>query len=129
MNRQSARAAVRHDLQLNVAGIALALLLSALVAWALARRIAGPVAVASNVAKLIAAGNLDVAVPKGSTDELGALLASMCVMRDNIKAMIESATLMVLRRTELIRNSKILFGKRHRDRNLVIDYSPLLEQV
>jgi diguanylate cyclase (GGDEF)-like protein len=87
--RQSARAAVRHDLQLNVAGIALALLLSALVAWALARRIAGPVAVASNVAKLIAAGNLDVAVPKGSTDELGALLASMCVMRDNIKAMMD----------------------------------------
>src|SRR5580698_1857631 len=87
--RQSARAAVRHDLQLNVAGIALALLLSALVAWALARRIAGPVAVASNVAKLIAAGHLDVDVPKGSTDELGALLASMCVMRDNIKAMMD----------------------------------------
>jgi diguanylate cyclase (GGDEF)-like protein len=88
--RQSARAAVRHDLQLNVIGIALALLLSALVAWALARRIAGPVAVASNVAKLIAAGNLDVAVPKGSADELGVLLASMGVMRDNIKAMMDS---------------------------------------
>jgi diguanylate cyclase (GGDEF)-like protein len=87
--RQSARAAVRHDLQLNVIGIALALLLSALVAWALARRIAGPVAVASNVAKLIAAGNLDVAVPKGSADELGVLLASMGVMRDNIKAMMD----------------------------------------
>jgi diguanylate cyclase (GGDEF)-like protein len=88
--RQSARAAVGHDLQLNVAGIALALLLSALVAWALARRIAGPLAVASNVAKLIAAGNLEVAVPKGSADELGALLASMGVMRDNIKAMMDS---------------------------------------
>ena len=88
--RQSARAAVGHDLQLNVAGIALALLLSALVAWALARRIVGPVAVASNVAKLIAAGNLEVAVPKGSADELGALLASMGVMRDNIKAMMDS---------------------------------------
>jgi diguanylate cyclase (GGDEF)-like protein len=87
--RQSARAAVRHDLQLNVIGIALALLLSALVAWALARRIAGPVAVASNVAKLIAAGNLDVAVPKGSADELGTLLASMGVMRDNIKVMMD----------------------------------------
>ncbi len=87
--RQSARAAVRHDLQLNIAGIALALLLSALVAWALARRIVGPVAVASNVAKLIAAGNLGVAVPKGSADELGVLLASMGVMRDNIKAMMD----------------------------------------
>lgn len=88
--RQSARAAVGHDIQLNIAGIALALLLSALVAWALARRIAGPVAVASNVAEKIAAGQLDVQVPKGSADELGALLASMGVMRDNIKAMMDS---------------------------------------
>src|ERR1700680_1766501 len=87
--RQSARAAVAHDIQLNIAGIALALLLSALVAWALARRIVGPVAVASNVAERIAAGKLDVAVPKGSADELGALLAAMGVMRDNIKAMMD----------------------------------------
>ena len=48
--RQTARAAVARDVQLNIAGTALALLLSALVAWALARRIVGPVAVASNVA-------------------------------------------------------------------------------
>src|ERR1700722_20311353 len=87
--RQSARAAVAHDIQLNIAGIALALLLSALVAWALARRIVGPVAVASNVAERIAAGELDVAVPKGSADELGALLAAMGVMRDNIKTMMD----------------------------------------
>jgi diguanylate cyclase (GGDEF)-like protein len=87
--RQSARTAVGHDLQLNIVGIALALLLSAIVAWALARRIVGPVAVASNVAERIAAGKLDVAVPKGSADELGALLASMGVMRDNIKAMMD----------------------------------------
>jgi diguanylate cyclase (GGDEF)-like protein len=87
--RQSARTAVAHDIQLNIIGIALALLLSALVAWALARRIVGPVAVASNVAERIAAGKLDVAVPKGSADELGALLAAMGVMRDNIKAMMD----------------------------------------
>ena len=87
--RQSARAAVARDMQLNIAGTALALLLSALVAWALARRIVGPVAVASNVAERIAAGKLDVAVPKGSADELGALLAAMGVMRDNIKAMMD----------------------------------------
>ena len=87
--RQSARAAVGHDVQLNIAGIALALLMSALVAWALARRIVGPVAVASNVAERIAAGKLDVAVPKGSADELGALLTAMGVMRDNIKAMMD----------------------------------------
>ena len=87
--RQAARGAVAHDIQLNIAGMALALLLSALVAWALARRIVGPVAVASGVAERIAAGKLDVAVPKGSADELGALLASMGVMRDNIKAMMD----------------------------------------
>jgi len=87
--RQSARATVARDVQLNIAGTALALLLSALVAWALARRIVGPVAVASNVAARIAAGKLDVAVPKGSADELGALLAAMGVMRDNIKAMMD----------------------------------------
>ncbi len=88
--RQSARAAVARDQQLNVAGTLLALVLSALVAWALARRIVGPVAVASTVAERIAAGKLDVAVPKGGADELGALLSSMGVMRDNIKAMMDS---------------------------------------
>ena len=87
--RQSARAAVARDERLNIAGIVLALLLSGLVAWALARRIVGPVAVASGVAKRIAAGKLDVAVPAGSADELGDLLAAMGVMRDNIKAMMD----------------------------------------
>ena len=88
--RQSARAAVARDVELNTAGTALALLLSALVAWGLARRIVGPVAVASGVAERIAAGQLDVAVPRGSADELGALLAAMGVMRDNIKSMMDS---------------------------------------
>src|SRR5580698_2923570 len=87
--RQSARAAVARDIQLNIVGIALALLLSALVAWALARRIVGPVAVASNAAERIAAGELDVAIPNGSADELGALLAAMGVMRDNIKTIMD----------------------------------------
>jgi diguanylate cyclase (GGDEF)-like protein len=87
--RQSARATVAHDVQLNIAAIVLALLLSALVAWGLARRIVGPVAVASGVATRIAAGKLDVAVPRGSADELGALLTAMGAMRDNIKAMMD----------------------------------------
>ena len=87
--RQSARAAVARDVQLNIASIALALLLSALVAGALARRIVGRVAAASNIAEQIAAGQLDIVVPKGGADELGGLLAAMGVMRDNIKAMME----------------------------------------
>ena len=58
-------------------------------AWALARRIVRPVAAASNVAERIATGKLDVAIPQGSADELGALLASMGLMRDNIRTMME----------------------------------------
>jgi diguanylate cyclase (GGDEF)-like protein/PAS domain S-box-containing protein len=87
--RQTARATVARDLNLNIAGTALALLLSAMVAWALARRIVRPVAVASSVAERIAAGKLDVVIPKGSADELGALLSSMGSMRDNIKTMMD----------------------------------------
>ena len=115
--RQSARAAVAHDVQLNIAGTALALLLSALVAWALARRIVGPVAVASSVAERIAAGKLDVAVPKGSADELGALLAAMGVMRDNIKAMMDREVAAApLRAGAARRRARKFAGRRRRGR-------------
>ena len=87
--RQLAHAMIASNLRLNIAATILALSLSALVAWLLARRIVGPVAAASNVAERIAKGELDVVVPRGSADELGALLASMGLMRDNIKAMME----------------------------------------
>jgi diguanylate cyclase (GGDEF)-like protein len=87
--RQIARATVTRDIQLNIFGTALALVLSALVAWALARRIVGPLAVASGIAEKIAAGKLDVVVPNGSNDEVGTLLSSMQVMRNNIKAMMD----------------------------------------
>jgi diguanylate cyclase (GGDEF)-like protein len=87
--RQNARGTVARDMQFNIAGTVMALLLSGVVAWALARRIVGHVALASSVAERIAAGKLDVAVPHGSADELGALLAAMAVMRDNIKAMMD----------------------------------------
>ena len=87
--RQTARATVARDLNLNIVGTALAILLSAMVAWALARRIVRPVAAASNVAERIANGNLDVVIPNGSADELGALLTSMGLMRDNIKTMMD----------------------------------------
>ena len=87
--RQTARATVARDLNLNIAGTVLALVLSGLVAWALARRIVRPVAVASGVAERIANGKLDVVIPKGGADELGVLLTSMGLMRDNIKTMME----------------------------------------
>ncbi len=87
--RQSTRASVASDIRLNFAGTALAILLSVLVAWLLARRIIGPVAMASAVAERIAHGKLDGDIPRGAGDELGALLAAMATMRDNIKAMME----------------------------------------
>ena len=87
--RQSASAAVARDMRLNIAGTVLALLLSGVVAWTLARRIIRPVAAASNVAECIATGKLDVVIPAGSADELGALLGSMRSMRDKIREMME----------------------------------------
>ncbi|MGE4167079.1 MAG: EAL domain-containing protein, partial [Xanthobacteraceae bacterium] len=87
--RQVARATVARDVQFNLAGTLLAIVMSASVAWLLARRIVGPVAAASNIAGQIANGKLDVVIPKRSSDELGALLGSMGIMRDNIKAAME----------------------------------------
>jgi diguanylate cyclase (GGDEF)-like protein len=88
--RQRARAAVAADTRLNIGGTALAVILSALVAWLLARRVIGPVAAASAVAGRIADGQLDVEIPQGSADELGELLAAMRVMRENIKTMMQN---------------------------------------
>jgi diguanylate cyclase (GGDEF)-like protein/PAS domain S-box-containing protein len=87
--RQTARATVVRDVNLNIACTVLALVLSAITAWALGRRIVRPVAEASNVAERIAAGELDIVVPDGGADELGALLRSMGLMRDNIKSMMD----------------------------------------
>ncbi|MGY4423131.1 diguanylate cyclase (GGDEF)-like protein [Bradyrhizobium sp. JR6.1] len=55
----------------------------------LARRIIGPVAIASRAARSIAGGDLDATVPKGGTDELGTLLTAMETMRDNIRRMVD----------------------------------------
>ena len=86
-NRQLALASVAADQRLNLLGTSLAILLSAFVAWLLARRIIGPVAAASAVAGSIARGQMDSVIPQGSADELGALLAAMGVMRDKISTM------------------------------------------
>ena len=85
--RQSARAAVDQNWWLNLAGLAAALSLSAIVAWLLARNIIGRVGAASDVARRIAQGQLDGIVPAGGPDELGALLNSLAIMRDNLRAM------------------------------------------
>jgi diguanylate cyclase (GGDEF)-like protein len=85
--RQSARAAVEQNLWLNLSGLLAAASLSAVVAWLLARNIISRVAAASDVAGRIAQGQLDGSVPEGGPDELGALLASLAIMRDNLRAM------------------------------------------
>jgi diguanylate cyclase (GGDEF)-like protein len=108
--RQSARQAVTVATQLDLAATAGALLISALVAWLLAQRITGPVAAASAVAKRIARGELDGAIPRGAPDELGALLAAMGVMRDNIRAMMEREV--AQRRTAQVRLADALESSR-----------------
>jgi diguanylate cyclase (GGDEF)-like protein len=88
-NRQRALSSISVDLRLNLIGTTAAILLSALVALLLARRIIGPVAAASAVAERIAHGKLDGSIPQGGADELGALLAAMAIMRDKISNMME----------------------------------------
>ena len=115
--RQIARATVAHDMQLNIAGVAARDAAVGDGGLGLARRVVGPVAVASGVAERIAAGELDVAVPRGSADEIGALLAAMGKMRDNIKAMMEREV--EQRRSAQARLAdavQIFAGRRHRRR-------------
>lgn len=59
------------------------------IAIVLSRRMIHPIAVASEAARRIAAGELDVEIAQAADDELGQLLQSMTVMRDNIRAMVE----------------------------------------
>jgi len=70
----------------SIVAIVLALLLSAGVTLLLARRIVRPLAAAAAVADRIARGELETVIPEGGADETGALLRSMAVMQDNIRA-------------------------------------------
>ena len=88
--RQQARAVVARETQINLTGTLLAVLLLATVAFYLARRIMTPLAEASKVASRIAAGDLSGIIPPGSADEVGMLLASMEVMRNNIRDAMEN---------------------------------------
>jgi len=110
IRRQNALASIATDQRLNVVGTILAILLSAWVAWLLARRIIGPVAAASAVATNIASGKMDGVIPPGGTDELGALLVAMGVMRDKIKTMM--AREVAARRSAQTRLADALEGSR-----------------
>ncbi len=87
--REQALASIRLYHSLTIAATLAALLLGAGVAAMLVNRMIHPIAAASRAAQRIAAGELDVVIAAAGNDELGQLLQSMAVMRDNIRTMME----------------------------------------
>jgi signal transduction histidine kinase/HAMP domain-containing protein len=73
----------------SLGALAFALVLSAVIAFLLARRILRPLSAAAVVADRIAAGELNIPIPMGSKDEMGALLRSMSFMQQSIRMMME----------------------------------------
>ncbi|MGI3776117.1 MAG: EAL domain-containing protein, partial [Janthinobacterium lividum] len=88
--RQKALRTIDASLWLDALAVLAAVALSGLLTWLLTRRIVGPVRDAAAAAARIADGELETAIPQGRGDELGGLLSAMAVMRDNIRAMMES---------------------------------------
>ncbi|HXP29751.1 MAG TPA: ATP-binding protein [Stellaceae bacterium] len=87
--REQALASITAYHQFSIAATILALVLAAGVAMMLSRRMVEPIAAAARAASRIAEGELDVEIVSAGNDELGRLLKSMAVMRDNIRAMME----------------------------------------
>jgi signal transduction histidine kinase/HAMP domain-containing protein len=87
--RQKALLSIESYRQFTTAATIVAVLLSIAIAILLARRMVRPIAAASNAARRIAEGELDVEIGSAPNDELGRLLGSMAVMRDNIRRMME----------------------------------------
>jgi len=77
------------------AGIALLVLLTAALAWVIARSIATPLQAATRVAGAIAQGRLDNAIEVRSRDEAGALLQSMRTMQEQLRNVIQAQRDMV----------------------------------
>ncbi|HEV2264285.1 MAG TPA: ATP-binding protein [Stellaceae bacterium] len=87
--RESALASIAHYRTFSIAATLAAVLLGGVIALLLARRMVHPIATASSAARRIAEGELDVEIGTVGNDELGQLLGSMAVMRDNIRGMME----------------------------------------
>ncbi len=85
--REQALASIQLYRSLTIAATLAALLVGAGIAVMLASRMISPIAAASRAAQRIAAGELDVDIAPVGNDELGQLLQSMVVMRDNIRTM------------------------------------------
>jgi signal transduction histidine kinase len=88
-DRERSLALIEHYRELSILATILVLLIGCLVAMMLVRKMVTPIAVASHAAGRIAAGELDTDIRPGGKDELGQLLASMTVMRDNIRQMMD----------------------------------------
>lgn len=89
-NRQAANAAIDVNMRIDCLATLAAVMISFLIASVLSRMILRPVDIASEVARKIAGGELNVTVPKGGTDEFVALLTAMEVMRRNIQRNLQS---------------------------------------
>jgi signal transduction histidine kinase/HAMP domain-containing protein len=87
--RERALSTIHFYRWLVLAATILVIVLGGGIAIVLSRRMIHPIAVASDAARRIAAGELDVEIAQAADDELGQLLCSMAVMRDNIRAMVE----------------------------------------
>lgn len=88
-DRERALASIDRYRVISTVAALSALVLGLLTAITLARHMVHPIAIASRAASRIAAGELDVEIVPAGRDELGQLLTSMMVMRDNIRAMME----------------------------------------
>jgi signal transduction histidine kinase len=88
-DRERSLALIARYRQLSILATILVLMIGFLVALTLARKMVTPIAAASHAAGRIAAGELNTVIRPGGKDELGRLLASMTMMRDNIQQMMD----------------------------------------
>ncbi len=85
--RQRSLGEIGATLMVGVGCTLLALFVSGMITFVLARRILRPLSAAAAVADRIAQGELTVEIPAGRQDEIGRLLRSMHSMQSSIRAM------------------------------------------
>ena len=105
---RKAEASIDFQLMLILVGALAMALLPAMGGWYLARRTVRPIAAASAVAARLARGRFDEEIPEADDDELGAMLAAMSTMRNNIRAAMEREV--TLRRSAQTRLADALEG-------------------
>jgi diguanylate cyclase (GGDEF)-like protein len=89
-NRRRAMLVSSRVRELSLVMTGVALILSVLLTFLLARRVVRPLTAATAVANRIAAGQLETPIPPGGDDEAGMLLSSLTVMQTRIREMVEA---------------------------------------